>query len=138
MIIFTKKDSEGSFIAWFLLLPTQQTVFQDLLNLASIHSKTHKNIWYCHYFFLCFTLNMIDLKEKISIQKKDHFWSLKNYFISCEISIIVFPSPETVGSFPSHFFRYCCTRSLLVNLFSKILLDSASAFALMIFVSASF
>lgn len=51
MIIFTKKDPEGSFIAWFLLLPTQQTVFQDLLNLASIHSKTHKNIWYCHYFF---------------------------------------------------------------------------------------
>lgn len=52
MIIFTKKDPEGSFIAWFLLLPTQQTVFQDLLNLASIHSKTHKNIWYCHYFFM--------------------------------------------------------------------------------------
>lgn len=73
MIIFTKKDPEGSFMAWFLLLPTQQTVFQDLLNLASIHSKTHKNIWYCHYFFLCFTLNMIDLKEKISIQKKGPF-----------------------------------------------------------------
>ena len=35
--IYKKKDPEGSFIAWFLLLPTQQTVFQDLLNLASIH-----------------------------------------------------------------------------------------------------
>ena len=77
-------------------------------------------------------------RKNIHTKKKDHLWSLKNYFISCEISIIVFPSPETVGSFPSHFFRYCCTRSLLVNLFSKILLDSASAFALMIFVSASF
>lgn len=115
-------------------------IFLFIYTFSSIH-PLYKDIkiFGIAIIFLCFTLNMRDLKEKISIQKKkDHLWSLKNYFISCEISIIVFPSPETVGSFPSHFFRYCCTRSLLVNLFSKILLDSASAFALMIFVSASF
>ena len=114
-------------------------IFLFIYTFSSIHPLyKHPKIFGIAIIFLCFTLNMRDLKEKISIQKKDHLWSLKNYFISCEISIIVFPSPETVGSFPSHFFRYCCTRSLLVNLFSKILLDSASAFALMIFVSASF
>lgn len=114
-------------------------IFLFIYTFSSIHPLyKHTKIFGIAIIFLCFTLNMRDLKEKISIQKKDHLWSLKNYFISCEISIIVFPSPETVGSFPSHFFRYCCTRSLLVNLFSKILLDSASAFALMIFVSASF
>ena len=35
--IYKKKDPEGSFIEWFILLPTQQTVFQGQLNLASIH-----------------------------------------------------------------------------------------------------